>query len=137
MKLERARWALFLVFVTCPGLLAVTVIIPFAQGLVSSDSVINVLTKVLAIYAVQLAIITGGIFGQGTLKPGAVAPGIAFWTAVVLAAIWNLALLWRFIFFAIASEDTVERLVKYVDEVSPASSFLVAGALAYFFSKPD
>jgi hypothetical protein len=57
-----------------------------------------------------------------------------------LAGIWNLLLFWRCISFGAAafnpnSEDNIEHLSSYLQSISSASSFLVTGALAFFFAK--
>lgn len=80
-----------------------------------------------------MAVILGGIFGKR--KPaGTTAPGLPFRVALVLSALWNLLLLWRAVAFYFASDDRAANLITYWDTVAAASSFLVAGALAYFFS---
>lgn len=137
MRLETARWGLFIVFIISLIGLAATLIIAFSSGEISSGSLTNMLTKLVAIYSVHLAVIVGGIFGRGTASPESMTPRLAFWAALVLAVVWNAGFLWRFIFFVVSADDTVERLSTYVETLAPVSSFLVAGALSFFFAKRD
>ena len=59
--------------------------------------------------------------------------------ALVLAILWNVLLLWRFAAFCYAAyhpaaDDAADKLSAYVEQISKASSFLVDGALAFFFA---
>jgi hypothetical protein len=53
--------------------------------------------------------------------------------AMTLAVLWNVLLAWRSISFSLATEDSIAGLIAYLDKIAGAGSFLVAGALAYFF----
>jgi hypothetical protein len=94
----------------------------------------SLVVKLLGIYLVHFGVIFGGIFAQpkGPLK----APSAPLaWTAMILALLWNLLLVWRSLSFSTARQDSAADLIKYLDATSSASSFLVAGALAFFFAK--
>lgn len=111
-------------------------IFTYRKGEISGQDISSLTTKLLAIYSVQMAVILGGIFGQ--LKtPQRIASVLAFWIAFVLSLLWNLLLLWRSVAFYLAENDQTGDLVAYLDMVSGGSSFLVVGALAYFFAKQD
>jgi hypothetical protein len=94
----------------------------------------TLLLKLLAVYSVPLSVILGGIFGQSRKPLTNPSPAVA-WTAIVLAVLWNLLLVWRSISFTLASVDSVSDLVEYLDAIASAGTFLVAGALAFFFTK--
>ena len=89
--------------------------------------------KLLGIYGVHIAVMTGGIFAQkkGRTQP---CPLFPFWLALSLSLLWNLLLVWFTMAF-INSEGEVKGFADQIVAVSQASSFLVAGALAYFFAK--
>jgi hypothetical protein len=142
MTNTRARAVLVSIFVGGLVIQAIAVIITYSKGAIAYEDLTNLLLKLLAIYSVHLGVIFGGIFAQqqDAQKKSQTAPKTAFWLAVVLASIWNLLLLWRGISFGMAafnpdSEDNVDRLSSYLQSISSASSFLVTGSLAFFFTK--
>jgi hypothetical protein len=53
----------------------------------------------------------------------------------MLSLPWNFLLLWRSLAFTFAQKDSATELMKYLDGVASASSFLVTGGLAFFFAK--
>ena len=144
MSLVRARTVLVSVFLGSLVLQVFCILIVYMKSTITSNDVTTLLVKMLEIYSVPLAVILGGIFArpakasqEGVIET---APLTAFWLSVGLAAVWNLLLLWRGIGFSVAAfvpsiEDSVNSFSSYVDSISKASSFLVAGALAYFSSK--
>jgi hypothetical protein len=144
MTLVRARILLVSIFLCGLILECICVLIVYSKGAITSSDVTTLLVKMLEIYSVPLAVILGGIFARPA-KPTQVgasesAPSTAFWVSVGLALVWNALLLWRGIVFSVAAfrpsiEDNVNFFASYVEAISKASSFLVAGALAYFFSK--
>ena len=98
------------------------------------EDLLNLVLKLLGIYSVQLSVVLAGIFAQpraGLADPPA---GLA-WTALLLTTLWNLLLVWRSVSFSVAAQDSVGDLIKYIDTVASASSFLVAGVIAFFFGK--
>jgi hypothetical protein len=126
-----------MVFVIPFVLVLPAIVVPFARGEIFSDGAITLLTKLLVTYSVPLAIIIGGLFGRRGAASKSTAATLPFGAALVLSILWTFLVDWRFVFFYFSSNDAVERVVAYVDTVAPASSFLVAGALAFFFSKRD
>jgi hypothetical protein len=98
------------------------------------DELLVLVLKLLGIYSVQLGVVLGGIFAQPKV-PLVEPPSGLTWTALVLVAMWNLLLVWRSISFSVAAQDSVSDLIKYLDSIASSSSFLVAGVLAFFFTK--
>jgi hypothetical protein len=144
MTLMRARTLLVSIFLCCLVVECFCILIVYTKGAISSNDVTTLLVKMLEIYSVPLAVILGGIFARPakvTLEGGIeTAPSTAFWVSVAVAIVWNALLLWRGVGFSVAAfrlsiEDNVSFFSSYLDSISKASSFLVAGALAYFFSK--
>jgi hypothetical protein len=144
MTLVRARMLLVGIFLFGLILQCICILIVYSKAAITSDDVTTLLVKVLEIYSVPLAVILGGIFARpaNAVPTGAseVTPSTAFWVAVGLALVWNALLLWRGAAFSVAAfrpsiEDNVNLFASYLDAISRASLFLVAGALAYFFSK--
>lgn len=144
MTIMRARVALAVSFLVSLIIQAVAIIVTYSEEAISYKDLSTLITKLLSVYAIHLAIIFGGIFAQHQnakqkARPEQ-APGGAFWIAIVLAVMWNMLLVWRSVKFGMAafdvtSEDNVNHLSNYIDTIASAGSFLVAGALTFFFSK--
>ena len=132
MTMNGARFVLLSVFI---GFLIVQMVaLSIVNQKMWPDEFQAAILKVLAVYSVHLTVILGAIFGQtGTQVKDA--PAELAWAAILLALLWNLLLGWRAVSFSLASQDSVQNLVKFYDGVSSTSSFLVAGALTFFFTK--
>lgn len=89
---------------------------------------------ILAIYSIPLGVILGGFFAQGK-QPEARAVPSAFYAAFVLSILWNALLIVRTMIFGFAKEDFVGDVADFLQNTSAGSSFLIAGALAFFFAK--
>jgi hypothetical protein len=130
--MNQARFGLLGIFVLC---LAFQVIAFFLVGhKMWPEDLQSLVLKLLAIYSVHLTVVLGGIFAQpsGHLKDPP--PSLA-WTAICLALLWNALLVWRSLSFSIAPRDSAEDLIKYLEGMASSSSFLVTGALAFFFTR--
>jgi len=136
MTLTRAQVSLATVFVV--GLVSQIAIMFYTRhkGAIYPDEQTTLISKLLGVYAVHLAVIIGGVFSQQIENQQQV-PVFAFWFALVLAAVWNLLLLSRSASFIFPKEgaDTVGEYVTYLTTIASASSFLVAAALAFFFTR--
>lgn len=132
MTMNRARLGLLGIFLTF--LIAQITAFLLVGYKMWPEDLESLILKLLTIYSVPLTVVLGGIFAQlggHTKKPS---PGVV-WTALILAGVWNGLLLWRSIAFSLASQDSASGLIKYLDAVSSGGSFLVAGALTFFFTK--
>jgi hypothetical protein len=94
----------------------------------------GLIVKLLGLYSVHFGVILGGMFAQpkGPLEDP---PAPLAWSAIFLATLWNSLLVWRSLNFSAAAQDSATDVTKYMDAVSSAGSFLVAGMLAFFFTK--
>ena len=134
MNITKARSLIISVFVISFVIITLLVIIPFAKGYYGSESLLNLMQKILIVYSIHLGVISGGIFGQGASEKKLTSP-LAFNLAFIMSLIWNILLIWRCISFNFIETDTTDvDLAQYIDNIAPASSFLVSGALAYFFA---
>jgi len=106
----------------------------FVKSKIYSDSMSSMLLKLLSIYSAPLAVIIGGIFAQRNTQIRSVHT-IAFWSAFILSAIWNILIVGRFLLFTLTADDTVGALTSYLNALVPPSYFLVMGGLSYFFAK--
>jgi len=90
--MNQARFGLLGIFVFC--LLAQLVAFFSVSHKMWPEELQSLVLTILSIYSVHLTVILGGIFAQpkGPLEdPPASLP----WTAVVLALLWNVLLIWR------------------------------------------
>ncbi|NII26110.1 hypothetical protein HB364_13530 [Pseudoflavitalea sp. X16] len=141
MKISKPQNILIAIFLLSFLIQLIIGLFGFSKTVISGDDLISILLKLFAVYSIHLSMITAGIFGQKA-QPGARKPSNArsvFRLAVILSLIWNIILLWRFfVFFTAiinpAMEDSVGELIGYVDKIATASSFLVTGMLAYYFT---
>jgi WD40 repeat protein len=131
MTMRRAQYALLGIFT---GSLAVhvTAFLAVSRAMWPED-LQQILLTLLAVYSVPLAVILGGLFGRRRQLLKAPPPGLA-WTAILLAGGWNSLLLWRSISFSVAGQDSPAQVITYMNAISAAASFLVAGMLAFFFA---
>jgi hypothetical protein len=130
--MNRVRFGLLAIFILC---LSTQLIAFFAvSNKMWPDELQSLVLKILAIYSVQLSVILGGIFARPGGSVEDPSPSLS-WTAILLAVLWNALLMWRSIAFSAATKDSVTDLLKYLDGISSAGSFLVTGALAFFFAK--
>jgi len=131
-----ASLALLGVFLAFMATGIIVIAVTYLRGAIYLSHLQELILAMLAVYSVPLGTILGGIFGQRSDldRP---TPNFAFWAALAVAAIWNLLLFARVLIFCVASDDSVADLKSYIGVVAAASSFLVTGALAYFFTKKE
>jgi|ERR1022692_2693039 hypothetical protein len=91
------------------------------------------LLTLLDVYKVSLAVILAGMFG-GMNSASTKMSGSPFWLACGVSVLWNALLVSRSTIFALSQNDNWKDLSGYLLSVSGASSFLVAGALSFFFA---
>jgi len=135
MNLNFGRISLLIIFLV---FLAAQIILIYTVGLANRifvDEQSALITQLLSIYSVHLAVILGGIFAvKGRGRPSA-APFL-IWSAIVLSLAWNGLLFAGTMSFMFSAAWKLHDIRNYLETVSRASSFLVAGALAYFFASP-
>ena len=132
MSMSQTRLALMGIFVT--GMVVQIVAFFLVRTKMWPDEFLSLLLKLLGLYSVQLAVVIGGIFAQRGAKL-ANPPAALAWSALALAALWNLLLVARSISFSVAPADSVSDLIKYLDTIASGGSFLVAGVVTFFFGK--
>jgi hypothetical protein len=133
MNVNHVRLALLAVFVASLGFQLIGFFI--VKDKMWPEEFQSLVTKLLAIYAVQLGVILGGIFAQPRVPRTTTPAVVVGWIALVLALLWNCLLIFRSTSFVLANEDSTEELIKYLDGISAAGSFLVSGAITFFFGK--
>jgi hypothetical protein len=133
MRISTGRlWLLLLFVVSFIVHFAIFAITYFAADIYAED--FEALTlNILTIYSIPLGVILGGFFAQGNQGDTRVTPAV-FYAAFALSVLWNGLLLIRTGVFGFAEEDFVGDLVGFLNTTSAASSFLIAGALAFFFA---
>jgi hypothetical protein len=121
VTMNQTRFGLLGIFTGC--LLAQLIAFLSVASKMWPEDLQALILKIVAVYSVHLTVILGGIFAQpkGSLEAP---PASLAWTAVALAVLWN-----------VATQDSAAELIKYIDGVGSSTSFLVTGALAFFFTK--
>ena len=131
MTLNQAKLGLIGIFV---GSLLVQAIAFFAVSRrMWPEDLQSLIIKLLAVYSVHLGVIAGGAFAQEKARPPRTST-VASAAALLMALVWNLLLVGRSLSFAFARQDSAADLIKYLETVSDYGSFLVVGALAFFFT---
>jgi hypothetical protein len=136
IRLTAARLALLGLFLLSMAVNMIVVGVSYLRGGFYAAHLQQLILAVLSIYSVPLSAILGGMFAQRSDSERPIS-NPAFWVAFAVAAAWNLLLVGRAILFGLAREDSVADFAGYLGAVSAASSFLVVGALAYFFTKKE
>jgi hypothetical protein len=132
MSANRAKFVLMTIFV---GFLVVQLGALFhVRTSMWPEDFDKLILRMLAIYSAPLGIVLGGMFSLPK-NPLPTPPPALTWSAMALAVLWNLLLVWRTLSFSLAAEDSATDLVKYLDSIAAASSFLVAGVIVFFFGK--
>jgi hypothetical protein len=129
-----AQSTLIIVFMSGFAINIAAVVLSWARGVIYIDLLQGMVVQLLAIYAMPLGAILGGVFGQRS-DAEAAAPAQAFWVALAVALLWNVLLTARVLVFALGREDDVSELTDYLAKVSAASAFLIAGTLAFYFAR--
>ena len=133
MKFRTAQNWILLIFMASLLLELSLIGLTFGRGAIYPEDLRDITLRFLAIYSVPLSVVISGIFGKSA-APGRNAPIRAFWTAVLLATVWNALILGRTLFFASSADDRVASLVEYVTAIAGASSFLTVASLTYLFT---
>jgi len=131
MSMNRARLALLLIFVASLLLQAGAFFVVRPEMWPNEFQAL--LLRLLAIYSIQLSVVLAGIFAQPSAVLAPPPAGLT-WAALLATSAWNLLLILRSTSFVL-SEDSVTDLMKDLETIASASSFLVAGAIAFFFGK--
>lgn len=138
MTTTRARVSLLAIFITSFVIQSTAVAFAFMKGNIYSSELLELILVLLQVYSVPLAIILGGIFGGSFPRRSRameLTPSNYFWSAFMLALVWNVFLLWRSVAFGFVGLGNVTEVASYLKEVSSYSVWLVAGCLAFYFSK--
>lgn len=136
MTFEKLRNRILQIFIGFLIIHLICIIVPYFRGEMYSQEFIAIVSKLLAIFGVHFAIIIGGIFGLQDEADKKVSKNLAQ-VSLLLITLWNILLIWRSISFIISQDDPVKDLSSYLETVSAASSFLIAGVLTYLFTKRE
>lgn len=134
MTFEKFRNKILQIFIGCLVLQIICISVPYFRGEMYSKDLVIIFGKLLGIYAIHFAVIIGGIFGSLDDSNRKVPKGI-LGTSLLLIILWNVLIGWRSISFALSEDDPVKDLLFYIETISTASTFLIAGVLSYLFTK--
>lgn len=140
MSIKSLRMTLLCLFVICMLISCGAIAWARYENAIGPNSSHELLFKILAVYAVHLSVVLGGMFA--VKHPGAPpamaapAPPVDYaWGAIVLVTVWNLFVFGRILLFTVLEQDSVSSLSTYLETWGSASAFLVTGALTAIFVK--
>jgi hypothetical protein len=102
-------------------------------SVIDNEDMVDLYAKVVSLYFIHLSIIITGFFGQEKLKKGRSLQNV-FWAALSLSIVWNIMFFWRLVYYCAVATDDIPSIESYISKVTMPTSFLVTGALAYFFT---
>jgi hypothetical protein len=138
MTLVRARITILVVFLASLLIQYFAVVSAFLKSRIYSDELSDLTWALIQVYSIPLAIVIGGIFSAFSARNNSatkITRRHHFWIAFVLVLIWNLFLIWRSTAFGFLGVGTVTDLARHINQVSTYYSWLLAGCLAFYFSK--
>jgi len=136
MKRYAAQLWLFSSFLFFLVLQVVLLVVCQVLNAIGPDKLKDLSVQLLTIYSVPLSVIIAGVFAK---KHDHAKLDAIFYTAFVLAILWNILLAWRTVALTLAAlgigEDNWKPFSEYLESVSKASTFLISGMLSYYFAK--
>ena len=137
MSVVKARVILFIIFFLGLVLQVVAIQVAFSKDHIYAAERFNLIFILVQVYSVHLAIVIGGIFNASLPRSRRAesTPIYLFVIAVLLVLAWNGFLVWPSIAFGFMSRGTDTDLAEQFTQVSTYSSWLLAGLLAFYFSK--
>ncbi len=134
MLITRARLSLIGLFLAGLYSQIIGVLLVFSEHSLRHQDLASSLSKLLAIYSVQFAVMLGGDLRRGRRRGGRKSAERVL-GCICTSLLWTCIFVVRTALFVFAQNDSSQALASYFDTVSASSSFLVSGALAYFFTK--
>lgn len=134
MTLRRLQSLLLWMFLVFLGACCAIATWTYIAHAIEAKSLKEILLRLLTLYSVHLSVVIGGMFALKQAKPPTTIVPFA-WSALALAAVWNLLIGVRCVVFAIDEQDVVTSLLDFLDSIGAASVFLVSGVVTFFFSK--
>lgn len=111
-----------------------------AEDIMREDNINLFFKKIFSVYSVQLSVILATSFID-TVKDSTEISKPLYVSALLLSILWNLIILIRIFLFIYSDftmgSDDAQYLLTFLEDIPSYASFLVAGVLAYFFSKKD
>jgi hypothetical protein len=144
VTLGKAHGILFGIFLAALVVQMVVVALAFQANAITANDASALIVTLFTIYAVPLGVVFGGVFAKETYKRQRATTPVSsksvVWSAVVVSVLWNLTMTWRSLRFGYAVyhpavNDNVDQLSYFLETISTTSSFLIAGALAFFFTR--
>ena len=137
MTLLKARLTLFVVFLSGFFLQYGAIVHAFLKRRIYSDELSDLTLILIQVYSVPLAIVIGGIFSGLTHSSSSAKATRRYYFAIafLLVLAWNFLLIWRSTAFGLLGGGTVTDLADHLKQVSAYGSWLLAGCLAFYFSK--
>jgi hypothetical protein len=132
MTIIKARIALLCAFMIAFAIQISAFVFAYLGGRIYSDEVQALVLLLTKIYSVPLAVVIAGLFTEKNNRRKATHRPL-FGIALVLCLVWNVLLLWRSLVFGFGRAGTDVELTDYLNTITSASSWLIAGVLSFFF----
>lgn len=138
---ERARWVVLLIYIVC---LAASIALLFGKQFTTSDyPIVDSVVNVVALYAVPLSIIVTAVSSRRTPDPD-----VSGTTLVLLfgsTILWNALVVGTLAYYYWASVTATRTTMhfpnpiaqSFLSSVPEKLTFLISGALTYFFVGSD
>jgi hypothetical protein len=133
MTFKKTRLHLLLIFFIALFIQLTCFYICFLREVIFPDDLTLLVTETLNLYSVHLAIILSTLFLD--MSKNSIVDKNLYIVCISIVVFWNLLLFVRVLIFLTSKHDDPVDLLRYLNNVSASSSFLVAGILAFFFSK--
>lgn len=136
MNMSRSRAQLFLML-TYIGFFLLNLIgilwLYLNMKIYQEDATVMVVTF-LEIYSIPLSVILAGIFA-GKSKSKKAYDSKTVLVTFLVSFLWNILLLWSSLAYTLSETGDIESYIADLKQIASKSSFLVAAALVYLFSK--
>ena len=105
------------------------------NNIIYEESLGPLLKHFTILYSVPFATIIAGVIAKRRSKPKNPPPSHVTLLAISFAVIWNVLVLILILLFALGITERLETVYNQYEDIMPSSTFLLAGALTYFFAK--
>ncbi len=136
MNMSRSRAQLFLtsIYIGFFSLNLIGILWLYLNMKIYQEDASVMVVTFLEIYSIPLSVILAGIFASKSKSKNAYDSKTVLVTFLV-SFLWNILLLWSSLAYTLSETGDIEIYIADLKQIANKSSFLVAAALVYLFSK--